>query len=91
EYNERNYPNYPISSDGLYKLGFDRYSFVINDCLSFKTPTARIRGACYNVSPSDIPDMIIIEGDNVELFTPEIMQERATRGDFSIKSAKKKT
>jgi hypothetical protein len=88
-YNDVKYPNYPKSSDGLYGIGFDRYSFFINDCISFKTPTATIRGArLYDPAFQDLPDLITIDGDDVELLKPEAIEDRVRRGDLSLRPDK---
>ncbi len=85
-YNEEKFNSYPKGKDGLYNAGFDRYTFVINDCLTFITPTTRIRGArFFDFNPDDSPDFITIEGDNVELLTPDVIKDRVRQGDFAIR------
>jgi hypothetical protein len=74
KYNTQKYAAYPKSLDGLYPLGFDRYSFIINECISFKTKTARVRGArFYEFNKNDEPDFIAIDQNSgsVDLITPE--------------------
>ncbi|GAA5140880.1 hypothetical protein GCM10023213_24170 [Prosthecobacter algae] len=68
EYNLERYEKYPRSSDGLFNSGFARYGFVLNECYSFKTETATIKGArYYDFNRADQPDLILVEGETVRL------------------------
>lgn len=76
-YNEEKYDNFPKSKDGLYREGFKRYGFTIQEDLTFKTKTAKIRGARRCGFPENNPcDMIFIEGDDVILLTHEDMKKK---------------
>ena len=68
EYNLEKYSNYPRGIDGLFGIGLARYSFVINECYTFETTTASIKGAkFYDFNVSDQPDLVFIEGERVAL------------------------
>lgn len=67
QYNEKKYPNYPKGTDGLYGKGFDRYGFHFEELVEFVTDKCSIRGG-KPFSP-DEPDLILIDGDEVELIS----------------------
>lgn len=74
EYNIQKYENYPQGVDGLFDSGLTSYCFYINECYTFSTDTASIKGArLYDFDPAGQPDFIGIKGDKVELIkAPEI-------------------
>ena len=84
QYNTIKYDRYPRGSDGLYGQGIDRYSFVIDEDITLKTPTATIRGAYGVYGPGAdgrlprpesprVADAIFVEGDSVEFVSYETM------------------
>ncbi|HCT7899548.1 TPA: hypothetical protein ACIR5X_004571 [Serratia marcescens] len=75
KYNQVKYKNYPAGDDGLANEGLTSYGYVIDEDITFKTSTATIRGAhnTFN-SPSNHPDLISIENDEVFFITSEMFE-----------------
>lgn len=71
EYNRETYSNYPAGKDGLAGANLDRYSYIIDEPITFDTLHDSIRGGHF-LDNSDPANMIAIEGEKVELmrFTP---------------------
>lgn len=67
-YNTIKYANYPRGLDGLHVEGLDRYGYIIDEDLTFRTATTTIRG-CHNalVHTDDPPDMIFIANGAVTI------------------------
>jgi hypothetical protein len=65
QYNEKKFPNYPKGTDGLWGKGFDRYGFHFEELVEFVTDKCSIRGG--KPYGGDQPDLILVDGDNVEL------------------------
>jgi hypothetical protein len=70
KYNSEKYENYPKSKDGLYDEGLERYGYVIDESISFETDTVTIWGQeDFFDEELRAADLILIEGDKVELLT----------------------
>lgn len=65
QYNVEKFASYPRSKDGLYGYGYQRYSFVIAENLTFQTAAHTLRGS----RGPDVPDMLSVSGDVVQLWT----------------------
>lgn len=65
QYNEKKFPNFPKGSDGLWGKGFDRYGFHFEELVEFFTDKCSIRGG--KPFGGDEPDLILIDGEDVEL------------------------
>lgn len=66
KYNTIRYAKYPRGEDGLHGEGLDRYGYVIDEDLTFRTTTTTIRG-CHKALERDALealDMIFISKDN---------------------------
>ena len=75
QYNEQKYQNYPKGSDGLYGKGFDRYGFYFDEMFEFVTDKGSIRGG--KLFGGEEPDLILIEGDKVELVHTSQMRPKS--------------
>lgn len=66
KYNQVKYKGYPSSDDGLADEGLTSYGYIIDEDITFKTPTATMKGVhdTFN-SPDNHPDLISIEGSEV--------------------------
>ena len=71
QYNEKKFPSYPKGADGLYGKGFDRYCFHFEELIEFFTDNCSIRGG--KIFGDNQPDLILIEGDKVELISTSEM------------------
>ncbi len=68
EYNEVKFDNYPFSEDGLYSSDIDRYSYYINEDITFFTADNSITGEYSgNGSISNNADFIYIGEEEVKL------------------------
>jgi hypothetical protein len=67
KYNFEKYNSYPRSQDGLWKSGFDRYGFVINEHLVFATSSCKIHGG--KAYTENEPDLILVAGETVSLMS----------------------
>ncbi|MCH7225045.1 hypothetical protein [Haloferula sp. A504] len=72
KYNEKKYPNYPKGIDGLYGKGLDRYGFHFEELVEFVTDKCSIRGG--KPFGDEEPDLILVEGDEVELVSVSQMK-----------------
>ena len=68
QYNTIKYKAYPKGSDGLYGSGLNSYAYLIDEDLTFATPSALFRGAHVNdmSGPKD-RDLVLVSGDQVTL------------------------
>jgi hypothetical protein len=66
-YNEVKYVGYPRGRDGVYGKGIDRYGYAIAENITFRTVNGEFRGGLDASSgvPSNLADMIFVEGDSV--------------------------
>ena len=68
-YNVQLFKNYPKGRDGLYGSDYDRYGYVIAECMAFNTAHGIIRGGVDESGMiNNDADAIFIEGDTVSLF-----------------------
>ena len=67
QYNEKKFPNYPKGTDGLWGKGLDRYGFHFEELVEFVTDKCSIRGG--KPFGRDQPDLILIDGAEVELIS----------------------
>lgn len=67
KYNEIKFNNYPKSTDGLYGDNLTRYGFSIQEDLTLYTEAVQFNGSVKALSPEPTADLIIIEGDEVNL------------------------
>lgn len=69
KYNIQLYANYPKGKDGLYKQGYDGYSYSIAEGFTFNTAYGEIKGArdAEDILPSNEVDFVYIDGDIVTL------------------------
>jgi hypothetical protein len=65
QYNEKKFPNYPKGTDGLWGKGLDRYGFYFEELVEFVTDKSSIRGG--KPFGGEQPDLILVDGENVEL------------------------
>ena len=75
QYNEKKYPKYPKGIDGLYGKGFDRYGFYFEELVEFVTDKCPIRGG--KPFGPDQPDLILIDGESVELISISKMTQNS--------------
>jgi len=68
-YNRQLYVNYPRGSDGLYKEGYDAYSYSIAEGFAFNTAYGTIKGArsSEHLLLSNEADFILVSDDEVSL------------------------
>ncbi|MDC0710479.1 hypothetical protein POL68_18520 [Stigmatella sp. ncwal1] len=72
KYNTLKYTNYPYGVDGLYNQGFDRYGYFVDEDITFQTESALIRGGYAGTATRFTnPDLILVEGDTVNLVKVE--------------------
>ncbi len=77
QYNTIRFKNYPAGRDGLHGSGLWRYGYAIDEDITLVTKDATIRGArAEGVPVSNEADGIFIEGDAVELLTPDDLRKR---------------
>lgn len=69
KYNKQLYVNYPRGTDGLYKQGYDAYSYSIAEGFAFNTAYGTIKGArsSEELLLSNEADFISVSGDEVTL------------------------
>lgn len=69
KYNKQLYANYPRGTDGLYKQGYDAYSYSIAEGFAFNTAYGTIKGArsSEELLLSNDADFISVSGDDVTL------------------------
>lgn len=69
KYNKQLYVNYPRGTDGLYKQGYDAYSYSIAEGFAFNTAYGTIKGArsSEELLLSNDADFISVSGDDVTL------------------------
>ena len=76
KYNEEKYENYPAGVDGLFGKGFDRYGYIIDEDIEFKTERRSFRGVHdYFSNPSVHPDFIFTQGEKVEVIDHNISEK----------------
>lgn len=75
-YNKNLFKEYPDGVNGLYAAGLDRYCYSISEDITLKTNSATIRGAWSASLVGDAADTILVEGQSVELLTPDDMRGR---------------
>ncbi|MGV8875711.1 MAG: hypothetical protein ACOH2Q_24525 [Rhodococcus sp. (in: high G+C Gram-positive bacteria)] len=70
QYNTVKYGRYPHGKDGLYGRGFDTYSFVLTENITFETATESFRGSGRGAAHIwfDDADVISTSGDTVQLY-----------------------
>ncbi|EPC7545557.1 hypothetical protein ACR2Y1_003668 [Morganella morganii] len=80
KYNKQLYSKYPSGIDGLYKQGYNGYSYAIAEGMAFNTAYGTIKGArdSKDILVSNDADFIFVEGDEVTLNISGV--------DFNIKS-----
>lgn len=70
KYNTEKYDNYPKSKDGLFNEGYERYGYVIDECISFETDDSIIWGQEDFLNEEFRgPDVILIKDESVRLLT----------------------
>ncbi|CDG21367.1 conserved exported protein of unknown function [Xenorhabdus poinarii G6] len=69
KYNKQQYVNYPKGKDGLYRQGYDGYSYSISEGMAFNTIYGTIKGARDTMGYflSNDADFISVNGDEVTL------------------------
>ncbi|WP_432462535.1 hypothetical protein [Citrobacter freundii] len=69
KYNKQLYASYPKGTDGLYKQGYDGYSYAISEGVAFNTAYGTIKGArdYTGFLLSNDADFISVNGDEVTL------------------------
>jgi hypothetical protein len=80
KYNTIRYAKYPRGEDGLHGEGLDRYGYVIDEDITFKTAKTTIRG-CHKALERDAVeavDMIFISEDTVTLVRSDEVQKAVT-------------
>jgi hypothetical protein len=67
KYNKMKYEQYPVSSDGLHRVGLTRWAFMVNEPLQFRTEDVSMRFGRFMEDPRDPnnSDYIFVDGEEV--------------------------
>ncbi|SFN13216.1 hypothetical protein SAMN05660284_00623 [Formivibrio citricus] len=74
-YNLTKFQSYPKGEDGLYGTGLNNYGYILNENFRFNTAAAQFKGFWSEAGFDNRQDAIFIEGDKVELYFGDEMNE----------------